>query len=168
MPATEPTSVWVGLGSNLGDPRAQVRTAVRALASEVPASRLCTVSSLYSSPPMGPPDQPDYVNAVAGLETSLEPLAFLAALQDIERRHGRRRDGVRWGPRTLDLDLLLWGETELDLPQLKVPHPGLTSRAFVLYPLAELAPDIRVPRHGAVATLRDRVDGSGLRRLDAE
>ena len=156
---------FVGLGSNLDDPERQIRVALGRLA-ELPATRLTGVSGLYRNPPMGPPDQPYYVNAVARMATGLHPLDFLEALQAIERRHGRRRgEGERWGPRVLDLDLLLWGRQRLELDGLTVPHPGLPSRAFVLYPLADLAPDLEVPGGGTVADLLAAVDGSVLVRL---
>lgn len=151
--------VWIGLGSNLADPVAQLRRAFEALAA-IPHTRLVARSALYRNPPMGPQDQPDYVNAVAQLATGLEPLALLDALQAIENAHGRRRER-RWGPRTLDLDLLLWGERVIDHPRLTVPHPGLPERPFVLYPLAEIAPELHIPGHGPLTRLLARVDGGG-------
>lgn len=158
--------VFVGLGSNLDDPELQVRSALQAL-GRLPETRLERASSLYRNPPMGPPDQPDYVNAVACLATGLTPLDFLAGLQAIERRHGRSRGaGERWGPRRLDLDLLLWGRQQLALEGLTVPHPGLPERAFVLYPLAEIEPGLHIPGLGALQHLLARVDGSALVRLD--
>lgn len=157
------TLVAVGLGSNLDDPVWQVTEGLRRLA-ELPDTELCAASSLYRNPPMGPQDQPDYVNAAALLRTSMEPLPFLAALQAIEAAHGRVRLR-RWGPRTLDLDLLLWGEQVLNLPSLTVPHPGLHERNFVLYPLAEIGPDLWVPGHGRVSELARRFPASGLVRI---
>lgn len=130
--------VYIGLGSNLADPQQQLRGALQALA-ELPGSRLAAVSSLYASDPLGPADQPRYVNAVAALETDLEPLALLDALQRIELAQGRERKAERWGPRTLDLDILLFGERLIDQPRLQVPHYHMQARAFVLYPLAEIA-----------------------------
>jgi len=141
-PPTRPTEmehVYIGLGSNLADPQQQLRGALQALA-ELPGSRLAAVSSLYASDPLGPADQPRYVNAVAALETDLEPLALLDALQRIELAQGRERKAERWGPRTLDLDILLFGERLIDQPRLQVPHYHMQARAFVLYPLAEIAP----------------------------
>ncbi|MBA1147005.1 2-amino-4-hydroxy-6-hydroxymethyldihydropteridine diphosphokinase [Ectothiorhodospiraceae bacterium WFHF3C12] len=160
---TRAVTAYVGLGSNLDDPERQVRAALAAL-DRLPGTSLTAASSLYRNPPMGPQDQPDYVNAVARLSTVLEPVALLDGLLGIEQRQGRRR-GRRWGERILDLDLLLWGEREMAHERLTLPHPGLHERAFVLYPLAELSPALRVPGHGPVAVLCTRVDGSGLRRL---
>jgi len=154
----------IGLGSNLGEPERQLRQAVAALAA-LPESRLLAVSSLYRNPPMGPADQPDYLNAVALLETGLAPQALLDALQAIERAQGRLRDGTRWGPRTLDLDLLLYGEHSIDSARLQVPHPGLTARAFVLGPLAEIAPGLALPDGRTVAMLAAAVDVSALVRV---
>lgn len=135
---------YVAIGSNLNDPVAQVRQAFRALA-ELPASRLIACSPLYRSAPVGgPPDQPDYVNAVAALDTALNPDKLLIALQAVESRQGRVRT-VRWGPRTLDLDVLLYGSLQRDDPRLTLPHPRLRERAFVLYPLYDIAPDLTLP-----------------------
>jgi len=145
-------TAYIGLGGNLGDPADRLRAAAQDLAA-IPQTQLKHVSSLYRSPPLGPPDQPHYVNAVAALETALPPDALLDALQALEVRHGRVRDGQRWGPRTLDLDLLLYGDAQLATPRLTVPHPGLPRRAFVLYPLAEIAPDLQVPGWGGVQAL---------------
>lgn len=157
---------YVGLGSNLGDPPAQLRRALASLGG-LPATRLLSVSSFYRSPPLGPAGQPDYLNAVAGLLTTLPALELLAALQAIETAQGRRRDGERWGPRTLDLDLLLHGDARLASPSLTLPHPGLRERAFVLVPLAEIAPGLRLPDGTAVARLAGAVDTGGLERLAA-
>ncbi|WP_018862034.1 MULTISPECIES: 2-amino-4-hydroxy-6-hydroxymethyldihydropteridine diphosphokinase [unclassified Thioalkalivibrio] len=158
--------VFVGIGANLGDPEAQVREAFRRLAGDVPQTRLTGQSRLYRNPPMGPQDQPDYVNAVARLHTRLEPLDLLHALQAIEADCGRERDGTRWGPRLLDLDILLFGDQVLDLPGLHVPHPGLTERDFVVLPLAELAPDLKIPGEGSVDRLASRFDGASLVALE--
>lgn len=156
---------FIGLGSNLADPRVQVRRALDELAA-LPDSRLASASSLYRSPPMGPRNQPDYINAVARLDTGLEPEALLDALQAIEAAHRRVRSGERWGPRTLDLDLLLYGERRIDSPRLSVPHPGLPERSFVLYPLAEIAPELMIPGLGALATLLADCGRDGLQRLE--
>ncbi len=134
----------MGLGSNLGDPAAQVKHAVEALGA-VPATRLVACSRLYRSRPMGPQDQPDYVNAVARLVTTLSPHALLDALQQIESARGRVRGPERWGPRTLDLDLLLYGEEVIGDARLTVPHAGLKERSFVLYPLFDIAPELILP-----------------------
>ncbi|MGM0594928.1 MAG: 2-amino-4-hydroxy-6-hydroxymethyldihydropteridine diphosphokinase [Pseudomonadota bacterium] len=135
---------YIGLGSNLNDPVAQLGQALDAL-RQLADSRLTAVSRLYRSDPMGPPGQPDYVNAVAMLDTRMEPLLLLDALQQIEQAQGRVRSGERWGPRTLDLDLLLYGAEVIDHPRLQVPHPQLRQRSFVLVPLAELAPELTLP-----------------------
>jgi 2-amino-4-hydroxy-6-hydroxymethyldihydropteridine diphosphokinase len=134
--------------------------------AETPVTRVTAHSPLYKSPPLGPSDQPDYINAVAALDTGLAALELLAALRDIERRHGRKRDGVRWGPRSLDLDLLLYGDVVMDTPELTLPHPGLPERAFVLYPLFDVAPQLAVPGRGTVRELRELIGGAPPVRLD--
>lgn len=163
MPDTCPA--YVALGSNLDEPVNQLGRALQALAS-LTGTRLCQYSRLYTSTPMGPQDQPDYVNAVAQLETTLDPYELLEALQDIEAAQGRTRSGERWGPRTLDLDLLLFGELELDDPRLTLPHPGMHERDFVLYPLAEIAPQLRIPGLEPLSTLLTKCPVQGLRPLD--
>lgn len=157
---SHPVHAWIGLGSNLEDPQQQVRQALEEL-DTLPQTRRLQSSRLYRSPPMGPADQPDYINAVAELETGLEPQALLEALQAIEQAHARKRER-HWGPRTLDLDILLYGERQIDTPSLKVPHPGLHERAFVLYPLYELAPGLEIPGRGKLETLVGQVDANGL------
>jgi len=134
---------WIGLGSNLDDPHTQVSTALNELA-QLPDSSLIMHSSLYRSDPVGPPGQPDYINAVAALDTQLPPEALLDALQAIEQAHQRVRK-IHWGPRTLDLDLLLYGNETIATPRLSVPHPFMTQRNFVLWPLAEIAPELILP-----------------------
>ncbi len=158
---------YVGLGSNLGDPARQVGEAIERL-SDVPESRLVASSHLYRSQPMGRPDQPDFVNAVACLLTALSARSLLEALLEIETAAGRRRNGERWGPRVLDLDLLLYGQRKIDEPGLRVPHPGIAERNFVLFPLREIAPYAHVPEVGTVAGLAARfpVDGTDITRLD--
>jgi len=145
-------TAYIGLGSNLDNPRAQVIQAIKTLQAQ-PDLRCLLVSSLYRSQPMGPHDQPDYVNAVMAVETRLAALALLDTLQSIEHQQGRVRGVERWGPRTLDLDLLLYAEQVIDLPRLKIPHPGLHERSFVLYPLFEIAPSLLIPGHGALSKL---------------
>ncbi len=158
---------WVGLGSNLEDPRRQVLDAFDDLGS-LPDVRLVVRSPLYRSLPMGRADQPDFVNAVAGLLTRLAPEALLAALQAVEQRHGRRRSETeRWGPRTLDLDLLVYGDLVLDGPGLSLPHPGIGERNFVLLPLAGVAPHLVVPGLGRVETLAGRLGDQGIERIDS-
>jgi 2-amino-4-hydroxy-6-hydroxymethyldihydropteridine diphosphokinase len=164
VPVTEVVA-YIGLGSNLADPLAQVSGALEAL-EHLPRSRCVARSSLYTSPPMGPPDQPSYVNAVAGLATALSPEALLQALMAVEKAHGRVRDGTRWGPRTLDLDILAYGDLQMDTPELRIPHPGIPERAFVLYPLAEVAPaNLVLPGLGSVTALLARCPRGGLQRI---
>ncbi len=155
---------YIGVGSNLESPLNQVRTALRELRG-LACSRVVCTSALYRTPPMGPPDQPAYINAVVELGTRLAPLALLHALLDIEREHGRVRTGRKWGPRTLDLDILLYGDRIIRAPRLTVPHPGIAERAFVLVPLHDIAPELEVPGLGAVAELRDHCDVSEIERL---
>lgn len=159
------TTVYIGLGSNLEAPIGQIRQAQRALEG-LPGTRLRRQSGLYRSVPMGPPDQPDYINAVSELETGLAAGRLLDELQALERAQGRRRGAERWGPRTLDLDLLLYGAQRIDTPELQVPHPGLPERAFVLYPLAEIVPELDIPGLGPLRTLLARCPPEGLERLD--
>ncbi|MCB1725574.1 MAG: 2-amino-4-hydroxy-6-hydroxymethyldihydropteridine diphosphokinase [Chromatiaceae bacterium] len=156
-------SAYIGLGSNLHDPRRQVESALQAL-DRLPGGSLDARSSLYGSSPLGPPGQPDYVNAVARLHTTLAPLDLLDALQSIEAAQGRRRD-MHWGPRTLDLDLLLYGGRRIVERRLVVPHPEMHRRAFVLVPLGEIAPDIDIPGHGPLRELLESVDRSTVRLL---
>jgi 2-amino-4-hydroxy-6-hydroxymethyldihydropteridine diphosphokinase len=158
--------VYIGLGSNLADPEMQVRSALNEL-KNIADTELLQSSSLYKSPPMGPQDQPDYINAVALCETELAPLDFLAALQAIEQQHGRVRNR-HWGERTLDLDLLVYGQEIVELPGLTIPHPGIAERAFVLYPMAEIAPNIIVPKFGAISELVANCPLDGLQRIEAE
>lgn len=131
------TAAYVALGSNLQDPAAQLRCAFAAL-NKLPDSRVERTSSIYRSAPAGPVVQPDYLNAVLLLATALAPLRLLDALQHIEQEQGRVH-GVRWGPRTLDLDILLYGDQNIDSPRLTVPHPEMQQRNFVLYPLLEIS-----------------------------
>ena len=144
---------YVGLGSNLGDRERTLRGAVEALAG-CPEVEVVAVSTLVETDPVGLLDQPRFLNGVVGLETELPPRALLDLLLGVERRFGRRREGVRpGGPRTLDLDLLLYGAAEIDEPGLRIPHPRLGERAFVLAPLAEVAPGLEVPGQGPVEAL---------------
>jgi 2-amino-4-hydroxy-6-hydroxymethyldihydropteridine diphosphokinase len=139
----------VGLGANLNDPAAQVEYALAEL-DRLPHTRLVARSGLYASAPVGYVDQPDFVNAVAQVETALAPRALLAALLDIEHRHGRERS-FRNAPRTLDLDLLLYGNARFHEDGLSLPHPRMHVRAFVLLPLIEIAPDTLIPGIGRAA-----------------
>jgi 2-amino-4-hydroxy-6-hydroxymethyldihydropteridine diphosphokinase len=158
------TPAYVGLGSNLGDPPRQIAAAVAALA-RVPRSRLVACSSLYRTPPLGPPDQPDYVNAVARLDTALTPRALLEALQAIERAQGRIRDGTRWGPRPIDLDLLVHGDSEIRVEGLTLPHAGIAARAFVLVPLQEIAAGLMIPGLAPLAELLAAVATDSIERI---
>ncbi len=164
MPSME--RAYIGLGSNLGQPLQQLRQALQHLAG-LPASRLVAVSSFYASDPLGPADQPRYLNAVAALDTRLTPLQLLDALQQIEQHQGRERKDERWGPRTLDLDILLFGTLQLDEPRLQVPHYQMQARAFVLYPLAEIAPaSLQLPDGRRLDELLAACPFTGLERLD--
>jgi 2-amino-4-hydroxy-6-hydroxymethyldihydropteridine diphosphokinase len=160
MPSSA-TLCYIALGSNLGDPVRQARTAI-ALLSGMPELSLQAVSSLYRSAPMGPQDQPDYINAVIALETSLTPLALLDLLQKIELEHGRERKDERWGPRTLDLDILLYGQEIINNPRLTVPHYGMKLREFVIYPLLEIAPQLMLPCGSSLLSLAAQCDRNGL------
>ena len=155
------SEVFVAIGSNLADPLGQARRAVSALAA-LPETELQKASSFYSSRPMGPADQPDYVNAVARLSTRLAPLALLDQLQKIELEQGRVRKNERWGPRTLDLDLLLYGDRVIKHERLIVPHYGMKEREFVLLPLAEIAPALVLPCGTPLAQLVARCPRNGL------
>jgi len=157
---------YVALGSNLDDPHAQVLRAFEALAA-VRGSRLVARSSLYRSPPLGPVAQPDFLNAVAGILTTLPAREFLAELKSLEERLGRARPVQRWGPRRIDLDLLVHGTARVDEPGLTVPHPGIAERQFVLEPLAEIAPELEVPGVGRVRALAGRVSTVGIVRVAA-
>jgi 2-amino-4-hydroxy-6-hydroxymethyldihydropteridine diphosphokinase len=158
--------VYLGLGSNLAEPHQQLTTALEAIA-ELPRTRLVATSSFYASDPLGPADQPRYVNAVAALDTELAPLELLDALQRIELEQGRVRKAERWGPRTLDLDILLFGSRVLTEERLTVPHYHMQARAFVLYPLAEIAPQLQLPDGRSLAQLLAACPFSGLERLPA-
>jgi len=157
-------SAYIGLGSNLDDPETQLRQAFAELAA-IASTQLVARSPLYRSDPVGPPGQPDYINAVARLDTELAAEVLLDALQTIEQAHHRQR-AIHWGPRTLDLDLLLYGDSVIDTERLCVPHPHLAERAFVLYPLADIAPGLQVPGQGSLAQLLAACPPRGLERLD--
>ena len=164
-------TAYIGLGANLDDPRAQIIRAIDELAA-LPDSQLLGVSSLYRSAPLLLPDQavappqPDYINAVAKLHTTLAPHALLDKLQAIEAAHGRQREGLRWCARTLDLDILLYGNQQLDDKRLQVPHVGVAARNFVLYPLLELeTEDFHIPGMGKLADLLDRCSAQRLEKI---
>ncbi len=159
------TQAFIGIGSNLADPLRQVQTAIREL-SQLPNSTFLKSSSLYRTKPLGPSAQPDFINAVVALETALSPLSLLDALQALELQHGRVRN-LRWGPRTLDLDLLLYEQLELKSARLILPHPGLKSRIFVLKPLAEIAPALILPSGESITTLLAQCDDEIIKlRID--
>jgi len=162
---TPPVIAFVGLGGNLGDAAATLRSAAHALAG-LPETRLLQTSSLYRTPAWGLEQQADFINSVAMLETRLDPRALLKALLAVERDFGRQREAAsRWGPRTLDLDLLLYGETVIAEPGLHVPHPHLHERAFALVPLLEIAPDILIPGQGRARDALSSLDISAIESL---
>lgn len=143
---------YIGLGSNLDGPARQI-TAAMDLIDELEDTRVEQRSSMFRSAPLGGIEQPEFVNAVVGILTRLEPSALLRALQGIERARGREPGGARWGPRVIDLDLLVYSRTVIASQDLTVPHPGIASRNFVLLPLREFAPDLVIPGLGRVATI---------------
>jgi 2-amino-4-hydroxy-6-hydroxymethyldihydropteridine diphosphokinase len=145
-------AVYIGLGSNLGDREQTIRKALELLESD-PEMDVVAVSSLRETDPVGFTDQPKFLNGAAALRTELSPRALLERLLQIERELGRERSGPRYGPRTIDLDLLLYGSEEVDEPGLEIPHPRLAEREFVLEPLAELDSDLEVPGRGSVRAL---------------
>jgi 2-amino-4-hydroxy-6-hydroxymethyldihydropteridine diphosphokinase len=157
-------TAYVGVGSNQGDPRAQVLQALDELAG-LPGSRLVARSPLYRSAPLQAPGQPDFINAVAAVETGLSAARLLEELQALERRHGRERPYAN-APRTLDLDLLLFGDTALSSPVLTIPHPRMHERAFVLCPLLDLEPRAEVPGHGSARALLRACATQVLERID--
>ncbi len=159
------TTVYIGLGSNLAEPMSQIKSA-RAAINRLAYIHERAFSNLYHSPPMGPPDQPDYINAVMAVVTRLTPPELLRSLQRLELHHGRERKAERWGARTLDLDILVFGDQIINLPDLVVPHVGLAERAFVLYPLNEIAPSLLIPGKGDIASLLAQCPMNGLKRLD--
>ncbi|MDF2177806.1 2-amino-4-hydroxy-6-hydroxymethyldihydropteridine diphosphokinase [Aliiglaciecola sp. CAU 1673] len=154
-------SCYIGMGANLDDPQKQLQEALRAL-RRLPDSHLADCSSFYASKPMGPQDQPDYVNAVARLDTRLAPLALLDALQAIEQEQGRVRKSERWGARTLDLDLLLYGDLVVNSERLTLPHYGMREREFVLHPLLEIAPELVLPDGQLLNNLARQCPKNGL------
>jgi 2-amino-4-hydroxy-6-hydroxymethyldihydropteridine diphosphokinase len=155
---------YIGIGSNLDDPERQVRTAIDAL-GRLPRSTFAGASRLFRTAPWGKADQPAFVNAAAAVSTALPPRELLDALLAIERAHGRVRDGERWGPRVIDLDILVYGDARIDEPGLHVPHPHLGERAFVLLPLADLAPYLEIPGLGPVRALIEHIDATGCTAL---
>jgi len=160
----KPVTAYIALGGNLENPAAQVRAGFGALAA-LASTKLIAQSSLYRSAPVGYAHQPDFINAVAAIETALAPRALLDALLAIERSHGRVRDFPN-APRTLDLDVLLYGDLQLHELGLTIPHPRMHERAFVLLPLAEIAPRCFIPGRGAVIELLRTIDTSGVQQLE--
>ena len=162
---TTPIRVFIGLGSNLDRPSLQIERALRSIAA-LPETSNLEASSFYRNPPMGPAEQPDYVNAVAGVDTSLKPTVLLDRLLGIEHSQGRLRTGQHWGPRRVDLDLLLYGDLQLHTERLTVPHPGLRERVFVLSPLYEIAPGLVLPGGERLGDLVRDVNTDLLVRID--
>ncbi|WP_208949983.1 2-amino-4-hydroxy-6-hydroxymethyldihydropteridine diphosphokinase [Rahnella sp. ChDrAdgB13] len=155
--------VYLALGSNLSRPLDQVNCALEALA-HLPRTRFVAVSPFYRSKPLGPQDQPDYLNAVVSLDTLLPPEELLDCTQAIEQNQGRVRKAERWGPRTLDLDMLCYGDRVIDTERLTVPHYHMKNREFMLYPLADLAPDLVFPDGETLQSVLDRVPLNGLKK----
>lgn len=153
-------TVFIGLSSNLGNPLQQIKQAIAHL-KEIPFSKVEQVSSVYTSKPMGPQDQPDFFNAVAQLSTALKPQELLHELQKIEEKQNRVRT-VHWGPRTIDLDILLYGHDVLETPELTIPHIGMTTRAFVLHPLFEIAPALIFPSGETLSELMMNVESLSI------
>ncbi|EMF1902137.1 2-amino-4-hydroxy-6-hydroxymethyldihydropteridine diphosphokinase [Raoultella ornithinolytica] len=154
------TRVYIAIGSNLASPLEQVNAAVTALAA-IPDSRMVAVSSFYRTPPLGPQDQPDYLNAAVALDTHLQAEALLDHTQRIELQQGRQRKAERWGPRTLDLDIMLFGDAVINSERLTVPHYDMKNRGFMLWPLYEIAPTFHFPDGTA---LRDVLENLGAEK----
>jgi len=157
------TRVYIAIGSNLASPLEQVHAALAALA-EIPDSQIVAVSPFYRTPPLGPQDQPDYLNAAVALDTDLAPETLLDHTQRIELQQGRERKAHRWGPRTLDLDIMLFGDRQIATPRLTVPHYDMKNRAFMLLPLVHIAPDVCFPDGVKVADILANLDPSGIFR----
>nr|WP_216672260.1 2-amino-4-hydroxy-6-hydroxymethyldihydropteridine diphosphokinase [Cronobacter sakazakii] len=153
---------FIALGSNLAEPLSQVNNALAAL-TRIPGSRVVATSSFYRTPPLGPQDQPDYLNAAVALETTLSAEALLDNTQRIELEQGRVRKAERWGPRTLDLDIMLFGDATINTERLIVPHYDMKNRAFMLLPLSEIAPALRFPDGERLADVLERLDCSAIR-----
>lgn len=158
------TPAYVAVGANLDDPLARVVASFDALAT-IRATRLISRSRLYRTAPLGPQDQPEYINAAVGLLTQLSAVELLTELKSLERALGRDTPAVRWGPRRIDFDVSVFGAERIETDTLTVPHPGVPVRNFVLYPLLDIAPDLVVPGHGRVRELASRVATDGLSAL---
>ena len=154
----------VGIGSNLGDRLAHLTAAMRGLAA---VGRVISVSSVYETAPIGGPEQESFLNAVAAIDTAHTPHGLLRELLAIERSRGRVRE-ARWGPRTLDLDVILWDRQRISTPGLTVPHPRMAERRFVLKPLLEAWPDARTPEGSVIAAASEAVERQGLKRIEAK
>lgn len=157
------TRVYIALGSNLANPLHQVQSALNALA-ELPQTKLIATSSLYRTPPLGPQDQPDYLNAVVALDTDLSAENLLDHTQKIELEHGRVRKDERWGPRTLDLDILLFGDEIINTERLTIPHYDMKNRQFMLSPLAEIAPELHFPTGESLQSIIAQLGAEPLTR----
>jgi len=158
--------VWLGLGSNLQQPVAQLRQAIKRL-GDTTGLEILRTSSFYRTPPWGDEQQDDFINAVMQIETSLDPIPLLRVLQSIENVMGRQRSGGRrWGPRLIDIDLLLYGNQQFQSAELEIPHPRMYERAFVLKPLSELDADLEIPGYGTAGELLQELDCSGIFQLN--
>jgi len=156
---------YIGLGSNLNDPEAQVRSMIAAF-SHRQSLKLIKASAMYRNPPMGPANQPDFINAVAVVKTKLSPRELLDELLRMECERGRTREsGNHWGPRAIDLDILLYDDRQIDQPDLKIPHPGISERNFVLFPLLEVEPDLWIPGLGWIKEIAAGHDSTALIRI---
>lgn len=164
-PRQEPLLAYIGIGSNLDDPRAQVLAAIDLL-DRLPGCHVLQRSSLYLSAPFGAVQQDDFVNAVVALETAVPADILLACLKELERKQGRRPRAERWGPRVIDLDILLYGAEMLSQPDLEIPHPGIAARNFVLLPLREIAPELVIPGLGPLAGIAIDEQAPAIKRLD--
>lgn len=157
------TIAFLGLGSNLESPLNQLVSAVQAIET-IPSTSLIQTSSFYKNKPVGPQDQPDFLNAVASIDTGLSPDGLLDYLQDIEVQQGRKRN-IHWGARTLDLDILLFGSEVINSTRLVIPHPEMHKRAFVLQPLYEIAPDLVIPGQGPLKNLVRYINTDGMQKI---
>lgn len=157
---------YIGIGSNQAQPITQAKQAIKAL-SNINKTTLISCSSLYCSAPMGPQDQPDYINAVAKIDTTLSAIELLNALQAIEQNQGRVRKENRWGPRTLDLDIILYADQVIDSERLTIPHYGMNEREFVLYPLFEISPTLQLPDGSSLIEILKNCDKNGLTAITA-
>ena len=156
-----PVLTYIGLGANLNDPANTLRTAIENI-KQIPDCDFVAQSPLYSSSPMGPADQPDYVNAVVLVSTSLSAHELFVHTCDIEQQHGRTRNGEHWGPRTLDLDILLYGKEQINDDKLTVPHYGLKEREFVIYPMLDITPELSLPCGTQLSALTESVPMNGM------